>query len=178
MDEWENFPRIKPESLALEKRLVQTCDLLVVTAQRLYDKWESAGRKALLARNAADYNFYEERCLSNGLLSGVNHPVIGYFGAIADWFDIALLAEAARQRPAYSFVLLGGNFDVDLSPLQGLPNVILLGQQPYETMPQYLYHFDACMIPFKVNPITEATDPAKLYEYLSGGKPVVAIRLP
>src|SRR5262249_28034085 len=80
MDEWENFPRIKPESLALEKRLVQTCDLLVVTAQRLYDKWESAGRKALLARNAADYNFYEERCLSNGLLSGVNHPVIGYFG--------------------------------------------------------------------------------------------------
>ena len=45
-------------------------------------------------------------------------------------------------------------------------------------MPKYLYHFDACMIPFKINPITEATDPVKLYEYLSAGKPVVTVALP
>jgi GT2 family glycosyltransferase len=45
-------------------------------------------------------------------------------------------------------------------------------------MPQYLYHFDACMIPFKVNAITEATDPVKVYEYLSAGKPVVTVALP
>ncbi|MCI0666316.1 MAG: glycosyltransferase, partial [Acidobacteria bacterium] len=42
----------------------------------------------------------------------------------------------------------------------------------------YLYHFDACIIPFKINSITEATDPVKLYEYLSGGKPVVSVKLP
>jgi GT2 family glycosyltransferase len=59
-----------------------------------------------------------------------------------------------------------------------MPNVKLLGQQPYETMPQYLYNFDVCVIPFKINPITEATDPVKLYEYLSGGKPVVSAPLP
>jgi glycosyltransferase involved in cell wall biosynthesis len=75
-------------------------------------------------------------------------------------------------------VLLGGTFDVDVSRLRGLPNVQLLGQQPYETMPQYLFHFDACIIPFKINPITEATDPVKLYEYLSGGKPVISVKLP
>jgi GT2 family glycosyltransferase len=74
-------------------------------------------------------------------------------------------------------VLLVGVFDVDVSELKALPNVRVLGQQPYETMPQYLYHFDACMIPFKVNPITEATDPVKLYEYLSAGKPVVCVAL-
>src|SRR5262249_58670192 len=45
-------------------------------------------------------------------------------------------------------------------------------------MPQYLYNFDVCVIPFKLNPITEATDPVKLYEYLSGGKPVVSAPLP
>ena len=44
-------------------------------------------------------------------------------------------------------------------------------------MPQYLYHFDACLIPFKVNSITEATDPVKMYEYLSAGKPVVSVAL-
>lgn len=181
MDEWENFPGVKPESLKAEKLLVQNCDLLVVTAQRLFDKWSQPQRPIVLARNAADYDFYARRCLPNNLLdelSGIGHPIIGYYGAIADWFDVDLLAEVAQLRPQYTFILLGGVFDTDVTRLRESPNVRLLGQQPYETMPQYLYHFDACIIPFKINPITEATDPVKLYEYFSGGKPVVSVNLP
>ncbi|HMV49056.1 MAG TPA: glycosyltransferase, partial [Blastocatellia bacterium] len=178
MDEWENFPQLNRAALALEKDLVKNCDLLVVTAQRLYDKWHAFNRPTLLARNATDFEFYARRCRPNDLLPESDAPVIGYFGAIADWFDVELLAKVAQLRPQYTFVLLGGVFDVNIAPLQSLPNVKLLGQQPYETMPQYLHHFAVCMIPFKVNPITEATDPVKLYEYLSGGKPVVAVKLP
>ncbi|MCI0524364.1 MAG: glycosyltransferase [Acidobacteria bacterium] len=178
MDEWENFPGIKAPLLELEKSLVESCDLLVVTAQRLYEKWLPYQRRMALARNAADYDFYQKRCKPNDLLEGVNHPIVGYYGAIADWFDVDLLVEVAQSRPQYTFVLLGGVFDVDVSRLRDLPNVRMPGQQPYETMPQYLYHFDACIIPFKINSITEATDPVKLYEYLSGGKPVVSVKLP
>jgi GT2 family glycosyltransferase/glycosyltransferase involved in cell wall biosynthesis len=178
MDEWENFPGIKPTLLEAEKQLVRECDLLVVTADRLREKWRGYNRPMLLARNAADYDFYAERCKPNNLLDGIKRPIIGYYGAIADWFDLALMAEAAKRRPGYSFVLVGGVFDVDVSQLRSQPNVHLLGQQPYELMPQYLHNFDACVIPFKINPITEATDPVKLYEYLSGGKPVVSVNLP
>lgn len=178
MDEWENFPGIKPPLLEMEKLLVERCDFLVVTAQRLFDKWLPYRRPMILARNAADYDFYQRRLEQNGLLNGVSRPVVGYFGAIADWFDVDLLADVAQSRPDYNFVLLGGVFDVDVSRLRKAPNVKLLGQQPYETMPRYLYNFDVCVIPFKINPITEATDPVKLYEYLSGGKPVVSAPLP
>ncbi len=178
MDEWENFPVIKPALLDLETELAQGCDLLVVTAQRLLDKWRPYRRPMTLARNAADYDFYQERLKENDLLNGVSRPVVGYFGAIADWFDVDLLADVAESRPNYNFVLLGGVFGANVSRLRSLPNVRLLGQQPYETMPQYLYNFDVCVIPFKINPITEATDPVKLYEYLSGGKPVVSVNLP
>jgi len=132
----------------------------------------------VLARNGVDYDFYAERCHPNTLLPEIKDPVIGYYGAIADWFDIELLTDVARRRPDYTFVLLGGVFDVDVSRLKALANVRILGQQPYEMMPQYLYHFDACIIPFKINPITEATDPVKVYEYLSAGKPVVSVSLP
>jgi GT2 family glycosyltransferase len=177
MDEWENFPGVKAPLLEAEKSLVESCDLLVVTAQKLYEKWLPYQRQMILARNAADYDFYQERCKPNDLLVGVNHPIVGYYGAIADWFDVDLLAEVAQSRPQYTFVLLGGVFDVDVSRLRSLPNVRMLGQQPYETMPQYLYHFDACIIPFKINSVTEATDPVKLYEYLSGGKRVVSTQL-
>lgn len=178
MDEWTNFPNIDRGLLKLEKQLVQECDLLVVTAQRLFEKWQAYDRPTVLARNAVDVDFYDARYRPNLLLADAAHPIIGYYGAIADWFDVGLMVYAARQRPDYTFVLLGGIFDVDVSELEGLPNVRLLGQQPYETMPQYLYHFDACLIPFKVNAITEATDPVKVYEYLSAGKPVVAVALP
>ncbi len=177
MDEWENFPGVKPSSLEAETRLVEECNLLVVTAQRLAEKWKWRKRPTVLARNAADYDFFAGRCQPNSLLANVKHPIVGYFGAIADWFDVDLLVEAASRRPEYTFVLLGGVFDVDVSRLQSLTNVMMVGQQPYETMPQYLYNFDVCAIPFKINPITEATDPVKLYEYLSGGKPVVATKM-
>src|SRR5262249_43740795 len=149
MDEWEGFPGIRPALLQGERELVRDGDLLVVTAQRLYDKWKNAGRRVVLARNAADAPFFLERCRPNNLLDAP-HPIVGYYGAIADWFDVALVAHAARQRPDVTFVLLGGVFDVDVSPLKELANVRLLGQQPYETMPQYLHHFDACIIPFKI----------------------------
>jgi O-antigen biosynthesis protein len=132
----------------------------------------------VLARNAVDYDFYAERTQPNGLLAGVPHPIGGYYGAIADWFDLKLMVHVARSRPNYTFLLLGGAFDVDVAELERLPNVRLLGQQPYETMPQYFYHFDACVIPFKTNSTTAATDAVKVYEYLSGGKPVVSVALP
>lgn len=177
MDEWQNFPGIKSDILDMEQRLVQDCDLLVVTAQRLWEKWDPCERAMVLARNGVDIDFYDKHYHPNSIFSDIKHPVIGYYGAIADWFDLELVTHAAKARPDYVFVLLGGVFKVDVSALESLPNVRLLGQQPYETMPQYLYHFDVCMIPFKINAITEATDPVKLYEYLSAGKPVVSVAL-
>ena len=177
MDEWENFPGIGRQVLEMEPRVVEAADLVVVTAQRLYEKWQSFGRPMVLARNAVDMEFYEKRLQPNTLLAEARHPIIGYYGAIADWFDLDLMEYLARQRPDYTFVLIGGIFDVNVSALELLPNVKLLGQQPYERMPAYLYHFDVCLIPFKINSITQATDPVKLYEYLSAGKPVVAVAL-
>jgi glycosyltransferase involved in cell wall biosynthesis/GT2 family glycosyltransferase len=178
MDEWEGFPNIGRSLIEMEARLIAASDLTVTTAQRLYDKWNKRGRRVVLARNGVDYEFYRQQLRSNALLSKAKHPVIGYYGAIAAWFDLDLMYDVAAGRPEYTFVLIGGVFDVDVSRLEALPNVRFLGQQPYEQMPKYLYHFDACMIPFQINHITEATDPVKLYEYLSGGKPVVSVALP
>ncbi|MGB7924911.1 MAG: glycosyltransferase [Pyrinomonadaceae bacterium] len=178
MDEWEGFPGMAQAVTKVEHELVRDCDLLVVTATSLKEKWRSKREgPATLVRNGVDFEFYAERCQPNTLLDADARPIIGYYGAIAEWFDLELLAHVARQRPGYSFVLLGGIFNVDVSELESLPNVRLLGQHPYETMPLYLYHFDACLIPFKLNAITHATDPVKMYEYLSAGKAVVAVAL-
>jgi len=177
MDEWKDFPGLGQGVAEIEPQMVEGCDLLVVTAAALYEKWRTRARTIVLARNAVDYDFYAEHYQQNSLLADAPRHVIGYFGAIAGWFDVELMTEVARRRPQYTFVLLGGVFDVDIRELESLPNVRVLGQRPYEEMPQYLYHFDVCLIPFKVNSITESTDPVKMYEYLSAGKPVVSVAL-
>ena len=65
-----------------------------------------------------------------------------------------------------------------MSPIQGLPNVHILGHRPYERLPEYLRGFDIALLPFVVNELTLAANPLKLREYLAAGLPVVAAPLP
>ena len=107
----------------------------------------------------------------------LSRPVIGYYGAISDWFDVDLVRTAALARPGWEFVLIGRTFGADVSLLQDLSNVHLLGEKPYGQLPEHLHAFDVATIPFKKCPLTDATNPVKFYEYLSAGKPVVAVEL-
>jgi GT2 family glycosyltransferase/glycosyltransferase involved in cell wall biosynthesis len=177
MDEWASFPGLGAAVLRLEEGLVRQADLALASSRLLFEKLNGKAPRLLLARNGVDLEHYRRYYGENALLEEVRHPVIGYFGALASWVDVELLIEIARRFSAATVVLAGGAFDVELSELAALPNVRLLGQRPYEEMPRLLWHFDVCIIPFLINDITEATNPVKLYEYLSAGKPVVAPRL-
>jgi len=173
MDDWETFENIGSFNRAEEAELVRQCDLLVVTGQELVRKFKQRQLNPLLVRNGADFEFFRA-VTPNNLLADIRGPIVGYFGAIADWIDLDLIEEVARLRPNYSFVLIGQIFGRDVSKLKALPNVFLLGNKSYADIPAYLLHFDVCIIPFLLNQVTKATDPVKLYEYFSLGKPVVA----
>ena len=54
----------------------------------------------------------------------------------------------------------------------------LLGERPYGELPRLIGDWDVFIIPFKRIPLTEATNPVKVYEMLATGKPVVAVALP
>ena len=177
MDEWTNFPGFGEAVLSLEEGLVRSADVTIATARLLYEKLDGRAPRLVLAQNGVDLDHYRRYYGENALLGPVTRPVIGYYGALASWVDVGLLEKIARRFSEATIVLAGGVFDVDLSRVEALPNVRLLGQRPYEEMPQLLWHFDACVIPFLVNDITEATNPVKFYEYLSAGKPVVSPRL-
>ena len=173
MDDWETFENMGKFNVTEERDLVRETDVLVVTGAELERKYQAQGLKPVLARNGADYPFFAQ-ARANDLLADVPKPIVGYFGAIADWIDLDLVYAVAKSRPQYSFVMIGQVFGRDISRLQALPNVRMLGSKPYADIPAYLFHFDACTIPFLINQVTKATDPVKLYEYFSLGKPVVA----
>lgn len=104
-------------------------------------------------------------------------PIIGYFGAIANWFDFGLIEYAARQRKDYEFMMIGPNYgshDLNcLTELKEIKNLHFVGTIEYQKLPHVAAHFTVATIPFKLNEITESTSPIKLFEYMAMGKPVV-----
>ncbi len=107
-----------------------------------------------------------------------HQPRIGFFGIIREWFDVALLRYAALQRPGFEFCLIGGYSEEAFEQLKDLKNVHLLGERDYSVLPRYLHHFDVTIIPFVINDLVRSTNPIKVYEYLAGGKSVVATDIP
>lgn len=177
MDDWVGFPGIGKVLLEEEETLVRDADLVTVTAALLHEKWATTSSNCLLLRNGVDFGFFERNCVPNSLLSDIPRPLIGFYGGLAEWVDLQLIATIARQRTDWSFVLIGDIFVKDLAGLDRLPNVHLLGRKPYAQMPLYLYHFNVCLIPFRLYNVTHAVDPVKFYEFISAGKPVVSVPL-
>jgi len=177
MDDHRGFGNIAESILLEEDRLIASSDLLVVSSEVLARQHGPKSRKMVLVKNAADFNHFHT-APSRVPLPEVPRPIIGYYGAIAEWFDAGLIENAARHRPDWSFVLIGHTFGAEIDGLRALPNVHFLGEQPYDALPAYLAQFDVCCIPFRLNDLTRATNPVKFYEYLCSGKPIVSVNLP
>lgn len=158
----------------LKSKLVKK---IVVTSSKLKVSLMETGyseHKILLIPNACDTNHF-------ALTKILEHekPVIGYFGAFASWFDYTLLRNLASNNLNFLFKLVGVDYDGTLSKSQiiDLPNIEYLGVIPYDELPKWI-DFDVAIVPFKINAITVATSPIKVYEYLACGIPVVSTRLP
>ena len=104
-----------------------------------------------------------------------NKPIIGYYGALASWFDYEMIKYLAKIKPEYNIVLFGIKYDdsFDKAGLEKNSNIHFLGSKDYNTLPNYANKFDVCTIPFLINDITQATSPLKLFEYMALGKPIV-----
>ena len=194
MDDHSGFSTNCAAMLRMEKRLAAEADLVVTTSATLDEKVRPKARRTALIRNACDYEHFAA-CMNDSrvLTTTGPHPnplprgegtlppsvrTIGFYGAIAEWFDAELVADLAESRPQWRFKLIGSTFTGDVSRLKTMSNVELLGEKPYAELPSLVADWDAFIVPFRRIPLTEATNPVKAYEMLATGKPVVAVDLP
>ena len=188
------FPDLLPtkgwrdQLAADEQELLHDADVVFCSAKGLCESRSAVARgRTVLLRNAVDLEHFlaSEGEVAPEDVRTLPRPIVGYVGALAEWVDFELLREVALERPNWSLVLVGPAFDGEISGdstalnlVRDLPNVHMLGPRPYEQVPRYVHAFDVATIPFKVNGLTEDTNPIKLYEYLAAGVPVVSTRLP
>jgi glycosyltransferase involved in cell wall biosynthesis len=159
--------------------LMDAADVVIASNPVLAERHRSERSDLLLVENGVDLErFRPDGPLAPELPDG---PLVGYHGAVAPWFDFGLMTAVAQQRPEVAFVLVGPvdpGLKSQASKLSELPNVKLMPPQRSERIADFVRGFTVGILPFRVNEMTEAVTPLKMYEYLACGVPMVATPLP
>lgn len=182
VDEYSAFTGVATEALLeLEGRLLRRADAVIVSADRLLASKSVHNHRTFLVRHGVDYDHFRQALSPEteipAEIAVLPRPIIGFFGLIADWVDLDLMAETARRFPEGSLVVLGKS-TTDVSQLEQLPNAYLLGRKPYAELPAYAKGFDVALMPFRINELTLNANPLKVREYLAAGLPVVSTPIP
>jgi glycosyltransferase involved in cell wall biosynthesis len=169
----------------METCLIQKCDVVIASSKRLAENKSRSGKDIIVVRHGVDHRHFAQALSLSPKdwpadTKNIKHPIVGFYGEINDWLDLNMLAEAARIKPEWSFVLLGriGVEVGNIKFLTTLSNVHYLGQKKFEELPAYCAVFDVGLIPMKLNELTLNVNPLKLREYLAAGLPVVSSPLP
>lgn len=125
--------------------------------------------------NGAEFDMPSETVPIPAALAALPGPVLGYAGNLRNRVDWDLIAAIATARPAWSITLLGPLDNPEAAAAMARhTNVHLLGPVEYETMRACLRHFDVAIVPHRMDAMTDAMNPLKVYNYLAAGRPVVA----
>ena len=178
---------LPPDELERDHQcMLEKSDLITVSADRLMEKLpQHVLSKALLINNAVSSEFIKAVEAYEGVAEELaqfdGRPVLGYYGAIAEWLDFDLIERLATDLPEAILVLVGPVSEAVskriLNVTKSHTNVLLLPPRKHLELVPLLKRFDVCLIPFVKNPITDSVSPVKLFEYFSAAKHVVTTEL-
>ncbi len=162
-------------ALAMEAEMAARADLILAASPALAARFPA--HKTALLEHGVDYRLFATPAPRPADLP--KGPVAGFYGSLAPWLDLRLVAATARLLPDWRFLFIGNpSAGTDLAALEGVGNIVRLGPKPHAALPGYAQHWTAGLIPFLDNDQIRACNPLKLREYLAAGRPVVSTPFP
>jgi glycosyltransferase involved in cell wall biosynthesis len=164
-----------------ERELIDRSDVVITTSSPLFQSKRSMHPNVHLIEHGVDHQ-HLSRALSPEVaipeeMARLSRPIYGFVGVVADWVDVPLVVELARQRPDASVVMIGPR-SAAFKSVPSVRNLHWLGPRDHTALPAYLKCFDVGLIPFRQVPLTHNANPIKLHEYLAAGVPTVSTSLP
>jgi len=164
-----------------DRALSRQADIVFVAPPSLLQPKRALNAHVLYAPHGVDVELFGRAAAPDtpvpSAARDLGGPVIGFHGSLHEWIDIPLIAWLAGARPDWRFLLVG-HAAADVAALRGLDNIVMVGAQPYDTLPQWAKAYDVAMIPYRSTRQVANANPLKLREYLATGKPVVSTRNP
>lgn len=187
VDEIKAQPGMPVEILETsDSNLTKKSDVVFATAPKLYETRKLLNKNTFYFSNVADFKHFNQAISCNfpapADIAVIQSPIIGFIGAISGYkVNFDLIKSMAISHPDYNFVLIGkvgeGEPGTDVSLLENMNNIHLLGPKNYDDLPAYLKAIDVAMLPNQINEYTDSMFPMKFFEYLAAGKPVVSVNL-
>jgi hypothetical protein len=177
-----SFPDVPGWVSRCFERVAVAADAVTAVSAGLVERLKAAGAgEVTLLGNGVDYDMFQSSAAAGPPddMKALGHPVIGYAGAIAQWFDFELVETIAGRFPGGTVALVGPVFREVEERAEKLAdkrrNVVFLGEKKYDRLGAYLSSMDVCMIPLEANELRRLADPNKLYEYAAVGRPIVTM---
>jgi len=173
----DNFAAVRgvPRSyIEREARLLKRADLTVVPSLPLAERHRGAARRIEVLPHGTEV----ERFLPEG--PGRERPAdrpvtLIYYGHMhRQHFDFPLVEGIARRRPAWRITLVGPV----VTGWRWPSNVDLPGPQAHARLREFIFRSDVIILPYAINEYTRCVLPAKTFECLATGLPIVATPLP
>ena len=172
-DDYELFPGAPADTVATERELLRMAHLVSCTSRRLLEKVRPSRPDAFLSGPAVDYERFAVLQEDN---RGGEVRTVCFFGRVSrERIDFPALRAAAEA--GFEVWLIGDLGSVERDFLE-MPGINFRGEVPHAKLPAALAGVDAFVLPYEVNDLTRGISPAKTYECLATGKPVVSAPLP
>jgi glycosyltransferase involved in cell wall biosynthesis len=172
-DDYEQFPGAPEDIRETERELLLRADLVSCTSAHLLKKARSIRPDAFLSGPAVDY---ERFAILQGPPARGEVSTVCFFGHVSlERIDFDALRTIAGA--GFELRIVGGLGSIEKGFFE-IPGVDYRGEVSHAGLPAALAGLDAFVLPYKVNSLTRSISPAKTYECLATGKPVVAADLP
>lgn len=185
VDEYTAFTGIASGLKEIEEDLFKKADLVIVSADKLFETKHHFNKNTFVIRHGTDWNHFrtalDEKTKIPDEIANLPKPIIGFHGLLADWVDFELIKKTAEHFKNGSVVLIGKiavDAEKKIKILDNVSNIHFLGRKPYSELPSYCKAFDVSLNPFEISELTLAANPLKVREYLAAGLQVVSTDIP
>jgi glycosyltransferase involved in cell wall biosynthesis len=172
-DDYARFPGAPNDIIDTERELLRRADLVSCTSTWLLQKVRPVRPDAFLSGPAVDY---ERFAVLQDTRPDKRVHTVCFFGHVSrertDFFALRAIAEAG-----FEVRIVGRLGQIEKGFLE-TPGIDYRGEVPHAELPAALAGVDAFVLPYTLNGLTLGISPAKTYECLATGKPVVAAPLP
>lgn len=171
-DDWLAVEGVPPFLADDEAWLLEQADLTLVPSRTLLARKKPLARRCVQLPHGA---LIERFRLPARSRRASTELTLLYYGHIhRQHLDFVVLDRIARERPTWRLILVGPV----KTPHRFPANVTLIGQVAHPTLRENIAQADVLLLPYVLNRYTEAVMPAKTYECLATGLPIVATPLP
>ncbi|KXK14878.1 MAG: hypothetical protein UZ14_CFX002000896 [Chloroflexi bacterium OLB14] len=183
IDEWEEFHKVGQAiwfNKNIEQAVVLNANVLTAVSKPLIEKFSSIRKDIHLLPNGYDPALLGKQNRAIAKRNSKNAQLqIGYFGHLTEaWFDwdflFSVLEQIKTENLDLHFHLIGYGEPNLADKFKQYQNLLTFhGRVQPADLWKYAQNWDAALICFKSNALSEAVDPLKIYEYGFFGLPVI-----